>query len=46
MLHEEVLKFGNKNLDANSQDLSEGIDPWTLRTLWGNIFDNSLKLKV
>ena len=45
-LHREVLKFEDKHLDENKQDLSEGIDAWTLEILWSTIFDTNIKLKT
>lgn len=44
LLHEKVLKFGNLGLIWNKENLKDGIDAWTLELIWGNIFDQNVKL--
>lgn len=43
-LHNEVLKFGNSELQNNLECLYRGIDAWTLEIVWGSIFNVDLKL--
>jgi hypothetical protein len=45
MLHEEIIKYGNKHLNFKKTNLNDGIDAWTLEVVWGNILRPEKKLK-
>jgi hypothetical protein len=45
LLYSLVLKFGLKPLDIAKDNVVNGVDPWTLELIWGNIFDEKKILK-
>jgi hypothetical protein len=45
MLYDEVLRYGNLGLNHGLDDLSNGIDAWTLELVWGSIFNKEKILK-
>ena len=45
LLYSLVLKFGLKPLDTAKDNVVNGVDPWTLELIWGNIFDETKILK-
>lgn len=45
ILHNQILKYGNKPLNHKNENIDDGIDAWTLELIWGKIFDTNCKLK-
>lgn len=44
-LHKLVIKFGERSLISDLNNLEFGIDAWTMELLWGSIFDKEKILK-
>lgn len=44
-LHMLIVKFANKSFAGDTDDLSKGVDAWTLEVLWNDIFNPALPLK-
>jgi hypothetical protein len=45
ILHNQILKYGDRPLNHENKNIDNGVDAWTLELIWGKIFDINCKLK-